>query len=198
MIGQVRAQREDGMTLVELLVGMSIMTVVVAAAYSLLFSVQNGVERQIDRQSSVDQARLGVEQIDRELRSAQYMTETSAGGTGMGLRVYTLANETTRGAMCEEWRKNGDELQSRYWPVSFAVGSTYPWRTVATGIQNAAGEDIFDIDSSAAYGGRLLHVDLRVNTNPGSVTNSNVQIKTDLTARNVSGGTNPCDASQPG
>jgi len=185
------------LTLVELLVAMSIMMVVIAAAYSLLFSVQSGVERQIDRQSSIDQARLATEQIDRELRSVQYMTETAAGGTGMGLRVYTLSNETTRGAMCEEWRKSGDELQSRYWPVGFAVGSTYTWRTVATGIQNSGADHIFDIDSNAVYGGRLLHMDLRVNVNPGGAANSNIQIKTDLTARNVAGGTNPCDASQP-
>ncbi|MEX0992074.1 MAG: prepilin-type N-terminal cleavage/methylation domain-containing protein [Actinomycetota bacterium] len=187
---------EDGFTLVEVMVASAVMMVVIGMAVTLLFSIQRGVERQVDRQQSVDQARLAVEQIDRELRSASSMSELNG---GEGLVAFTLSNQDTREVStgtCVEWRVSGGNLETRIWPSDFAVGSSYPWRIVATDIVNPAGDPIFDVDTGALYEGRLVHVHVLVNANNAS--GRDVELNTDLAGRNiVVGEVDPCAASQP-
>jgi type II secretory pathway pseudopilin PulG len=119
------------MTMVELLVAMSLFSVVLAIIFGVLVSVQNGLARQADRSSSNDQARLAVEELDREIRSGNVLYDPTLGyycqvtpkpvgcattdvansiNPGMSLLVYTQANAPTRevgglsGERCVQWR----------------------------------------------------------------------------------------------
>src|SRR5712691_4509432 len=62
-----RQRDESGMTLVELMVSTAMLGVVLSIFFGVLVSVQTGLVRQTDRSRSNDQARLAVEEIDREV-----------------------------------------------------------------------------------------------------------------------------------
>jgi type II secretory pathway pseudopilin PulG len=119
-------------TLVELLVVISLFGVVTSLFLGVLVSVQNALGRQADRSSSNDQARLAVEELDREIRSGNVLGDPTLGyacqpfnpaisncaaidttnsiNPGMSLLVYTQANAPTRqasglpGERCVQWR----------------------------------------------------------------------------------------------
>src|SRR5438034_5741471 len=67
------SRREEGMTLVEVLVSLSLLTVVLAVFTNALMTSQAAVNRQSDRSTSNDQARLAIEQPDREIRSGNVL-----------------------------------------------------------------------------------------------------------------------------
>ena len=119
------------MTMVELLIAMSVFSVVLTGIIGVLVSVQNGLARQVDRSSSNDQARLAVEELDREIRSGNVLYDPTLGyycqftpqpagcattdtansiTPGMSLLVYTQANAPSRqagglpGERCVQWR----------------------------------------------------------------------------------------------
>src|SRR5439155_24090766 len=105
---------EDGMTLVELLVAMFILGIVLLVFTTVLASVQTAVNRQDSLNQTLDQARLSVEELYRELRSGNVLydpaLENAPAGTpgriascsgclpGYTLRVYTQTNADTRAA----------------------------------------------------------------------------------------------------
>jgi hypothetical protein len=66
-------------TLVELLVVISLFSVVLSIPAAVLVSVQNGLFRQAGRSGSNDQARLTVEQLDREIRSGNVLYDPANG-----------------------------------------------------------------------------------------------------------------------
>src|SRR6187397_691681 len=104
---------EEGMTLVELVVAMSILGVVLLVFTSVLASVQRGVVRQDNLSRTLDSARLAIQQLDLELRSGNVLydpvLENAPVGTpgriasctgclpGYTLRIYTQTNADTRG-----------------------------------------------------------------------------------------------------
>lgn len=192
--------REEGLTLVELLVAMSVLSIVLASVYGLLFSVQNGFERQVDRSTSLDQARLAMLQIDKEIRSASAYTSTD----GVTLDAYTRTNEVSASGsgsardeqMCVEWRVTGGELQTRMWSLD-PVPEKVVWRTTATDIVNDSTTNwMFKVDEGALYSGRLLNVRILANAAPASGTNvaPTVEINSSLSGRNINGQPDPCYA----
>src|SRR5207253_5872781 len=122
-----RLRLESGMTLAELMVTMSVLSVVLAMFLTILISVQNAVGRESDRSQSNDQARLAVEELDKEIRSGNVLYDPSLAGKawsddaansiypGMSLLVYTQTNAVTRnpGNRCVQWRINNGVLQRR-------------------------------------------------------------------------------------
>lgn len=199
---------EEGLTLVELLVAMSILVIVLGSVYGLLFSVQNGFERQVDRSTSLDQARQALLQIDREMRSASAMTAA----TGTTLDAYTRTNQVSASGdaarttqMCVQWRVVSGNLQTRMWPLVGAP-ATVTWRTIATNLVNT---DVFEIPTRASlgrpgdgrdpknlYNGRLLNVHILANSAPATGTNAapSVELRSSLSGRNVNGQPDPCFA----
>jgi prepilin-type N-terminal cleavage/methylation domain-containing protein len=159
-----RVKSEAGFTLVEMLIAMSLLTIVMVVFLSALFASQTTVNRSTARSTSNDQARLALQELDKEVRSGNVLYDpsncppppVSPGGPptcfpsdgitqNMSLLVYTQTNANSRnpGNQCVQWRitqpdANGlSELQRRAWSVNWqSDGFVFGWRDVADNIVN--------------------------------------------------------------
>jgi type II secretory pathway pseudopilin PulG len=177
------------MTLVELAVSIGLLSVVLAMLLTVLVSVQNSLGRQTSRSGSNDQARLAVEELDREVRSGNVLYDPSLENDathfifpGMALRIFTQANAPTReaggisGERCVQWRikynkaQEQYELQRREW-VQDAVTST-PWQVVATDVMNRVSPPTaaFSVDPAK----RIVNISILVNRNTQNGTAARV------------------------
>jgi prepilin-type N-terminal cleavage/methylation domain-containing protein len=202
-----RPAADEGMTLIEVMTTVALLSVVVGIFLSVLVSVQNSVARQERRSRANDQVRLAVQQLDREVRSGNVFRDPAAEpdidslgqvGNGMGLRIYTQANADTRGgSRCVQWRVKDEQLQRRDWTVTWHTdGLVSGWRVVTEGIVNPTGTPAFDLDSSPSYGGRILNVAFVVNPGAGD---SDVVVRASITGRNTQYGypVSVCDDIPP-
>ncbi len=190
-----RLRGERGMTLTELLIAMSILSIVLLVFLGLLGRMQVSFGRASGRSQTNDQARLAVEELDREIRSGNVLYDPSAEddpandiSPGMSLRVYTQTNATTRGGpRCVQWRINSaEELQRREWTVNWTDD---PDTLVSGAAGGAAAPDV--------YGSRVVNIDLIVNVKASS--GRNVEIEESVTGRNTEFGypTSTCSSIPP-
>ena len=207
------------MTLVEMLIAMSILSVVLLVFTTVLASVQGGVDRQDYLSQTLDQARLSIQQLDRELRSGNVLydpaLENAVVGTpgrvsscsgclpGYTLRVYTQTNADTRGTYeCVLWKVANQQVMVRMWPPLEPADAT-AWRVVATGIVNhslSSPVPAFTLDPDPLKGGRTLDVIYAVNSNLSKHATQTVKVQAALTGRNTSYGypANVCLATPSG
>jgi prepilin-type N-terminal cleavage/methylation domain-containing protein len=210
---------EQGVTLVELTVAISLLSIVLTIFGGLVVSVQNSLVKETDRSASNDEARLAVEELDREIRSGNVLYDPANGdacqpvnGTpspsctsvdvshgiypGMSLLVYTQANASSRvgsaGERCVQWRILNGELQRRLW----ANGSSPPttWRVVTDHLVNVTGSSpAFSVDPAK----RTVTVALLVNQN--AKHGNTVRVDTSVEGRNTIYGypQTVCDPSPP-
>jgi type II secretory pathway pseudopilin PulG len=196
-----RLRSEEGMTLVELTVSMSMMAVVAVIFLTALASVQRGVERQTDRTTTNDQVRLAIDQLDHEIRSGNLLYDPQNEADPdpshevvpyMSLRIYTQANADIRnpGNQCVQWRITDiGELQSRRWATNWRddpPNLVTNFRIVAENVVNrdpTVNVRAFTLDPDPAKGGRTIVVSLVVNSN--SKSGQNVTIRQSVTGRNT-------------
>jgi prepilin-type N-terminal cleavage/methylation domain-containing protein len=196
---------ERGFTLVELLVAMMIFGIVIVIFDAAIVSIQRAASSQDLRGQNNDQARLAIEQLDREIRSANYIydpsTETSRalGGAltnGYALRIYGQSNASTRnpapGYLCELWQiTSSKELQVRTWPP-FEPSQASAWTTVATGIVNRSVSPTvpaFALDANNPAGtNRMVDIVLLSNVSLTQTPNATVRLQLAITGRNTSFG----------
>jgi type II secretory pathway pseudopilin PulG len=206
------------MTLMELMIGMLILSIVLAIFGTILTGVQRAVNRQSDRSGSNDQARLAVEELDKEIRSGNVLYDPSLAGKAwsddpgngiypnMALLVYTQTNAVTRnpGNKCVQWRIVNGELQRRDWATTWSIdGNVSPWRVIADHIVNQPNPPTpptvkpFQIDPDPNKGGRTIIVTILVNQN--AVSGQTVRIQASLTGRNTEYGypSNICSTIPP-
>jgi prepilin-type N-terminal cleavage/methylation domain-containing protein len=209
-IRRLRRRPEAGFTLIEMVITVSILSLVLIIVTSVLFSVQSSFSRETIRSDTNDQARLAVQQLDREVRSGNLLynpypaaplppwASDPANGIypGMSLLIYTQTNATTQtpGNRCVQWRIMNQQLQSRDWSTEWRTDDIVdPWRVIATGIQNQVVNpqvSAFTLDPDTNKGGRTMVVTLLVNTNTTSnTTNGNTEsFQLSVTGRNTSYG----------
>ena len=187
---RLRTDAEDGFTLVELTLSLLVMGIVLAAALSVLFSVQRTFEREAFRSQSNDQARLAVEELDREIRSGNLLYDPSTESVPyMSLRIYTQVNATTRqpGNRCMQWLIQGGNLWVRDWsPAWQDDGSINPWHVVAQNVVNQTVNPqvkAFVLDADPGKGGRAVQI--TIVTNASSVGGNNVTIQQEVTGRDT-------------
>jgi type II secretory pathway pseudopilin PulG len=187
------------MTLLELVVTIGLLSVVMAAIVPIMISVQASFGRESDRSQSNDQARLAVEELDREIRSGNVlynpMSESDpANGIypGMSLRIYTQTNAATRnpGNRCVQWRVIGGELQKRDWATTWRTdGKVDGWRIVADHIVNQPNPPtppttpVFQLDTDPSKGGRSVIISVLVQQDSSS--GKPVKIQLAVTGRNT-------------
>lgn len=188
--------REDGMTLVELVVAMSMLGVVLLIFTSVLASVQRTVVVNQRYSEANDQARLALQQLDRELRSGNVISDPADAITGytggapanQRLLIYTQTNLPTRSqAQCELWQiTSGEELQVRRWVPGSSTWAT-SWRTVAESVVNrSTGVSAFTMNTDPLKGDRTLDVRLQLNPDLAGSPNRTIEIRASLTGRNTS------------
>ncbi len=190
------AARETGMTLVEVMVTMMMLSIVMVVFFGVLVSIQNAVVRQDNLSRTNDQARLALEQLDREIRSGNVLYDpASENPANYTLRIYTQSNATTRtpspGYWCTLWTINSSQqLVTRVWPPLQPENAT-PWRVVAEGIVNRVVSPTvlaFWIDADPNKGGRTVDMKLVVNQDLTNRPTQTITVQTSSTGRNTSYG----------
>jgi type II secretory pathway pseudopilin PulG len=186
------------MSLVELLVSMMILGIVAAVFATTLSSVQGVVSHTDSRTQNNTQARLALEELDREIRSGNVLYDPGTGAdANYRFKIYTQSNaptratETSAGYVCRLWRITPTyDLQTRYWPPLEPTQAT-AWRTVATGVVNRALSPpvpAFTLDPDPNKGGRTVNIVLMMNNDLTNRPNETVKIQSSLTGRNTSYG----------
>ncbi len=201
---RLRLHEEAGTSLLELLITITLLSVVSLIFLSIMVSVQQGVERELDRSNDNDQARLAIEELDRELRSGNVLydpaSEPAPFAPNYSLRVYTQTNANTRnpGNRCVQWRIQDEELQRRDWASTNPAGTASGWRVVAENVVNVAlATPAFVLDTDPSKGGRLINVTIVTQTSGRS--GNPVRIEASIGGRNTSYGypVNVCGTIPP-
>jgi type II secretory pathway pseudopilin PulG len=205
---------DDGMSMVEVTVAIMLLMIAGAIFLGALTSVYTAATRQERRSELNDEARAAIQQIDREVRSGNFVangagnylydpaTEAFAAPTCGGyacdasfsVRVYSQANATTRTPpqQCVQYLVHNQLLLRRSWAPG-APTSLSGWRVLARGIvnRNVTPEvPAFFLDGGA--GTRVLGVTLLVNNRFGQPeAPATVRIATSIAMRNFGSG-DPC------
>jgi prepilin-type N-terminal cleavage/methylation domain-containing protein len=210
---------EKGFTLVELMVAMMMMAVVFVIFAGVLVAVQNAANRVDRRSQNNDAARLAMERLDHEIRSANFFYDPSVAlgsiPAGYGLKIYTQTNAPTRtpspGYLCVMFQiTSTGELQTRTWPPSQPALAA-PWQTIATGIVNrlvSPNVSAFSLDTDTnkgyraiagtptTYTSRTVNIILLSNQYLSTNPTSTVRQEAALSGRNASYGFPPTYCSQ--
>lgn len=195
-----RHRSDQGMTLVEVLVTVSLLGIVSAIFTGFLFSIQNTDVREQNRSQSNDEARAASEQIARQVRSGNFFYDPAQEATFAGLpstsvgyafRVYTQALSqavTPNGARCVQWRVINQQLQTRSWTVTWQEDNQVTgWDTVAYHVVNSgASQQPFALDPSSTNFLKVLDINILINNSPGK--QQNVQVTDGVTGRNTNQG----------
>ena len=180
-----RLRRQEGMTLVELMVASALLSIVMVVFATVLASVQRTVVKVDNLSRANDEARLALQQMDREVRSGNVLYEASDGG--YAVKVYTQANAPTRdGAVCKEWEVNtSQQLRSRTW-LPTDEPEDAPWVIVATGVVNRElSEPAFALDDDPLKKDRTLEINFAVNTDLDNHPTQTVRVQASVTGRNT-------------
>ena len=190
-----RLRDERGMTLVELIVAMGILSIVMLVLTTTLSSIQRAVVEEDVRIRLNDQARLALQSIDRLVRSGNILYDPvdesgndpyDAGATGYLFRIYTQAEQSaTQDARCALWLVNDDQqLIYRTWPI-LDPDAASDWLVVADGIVNRdLAAPAFTLDPA----GRTIAVEFHVNPDLAKRPQATQVMEASLTGRNTSFG----------
>ena len=202
------SEPEGGYSLPELLVAMGLFGGLMAITMGVLISVSQSASDNMSRAAMVEEARIGIMQIDRQVRSGNVISDP-AGETfgdsgvppGYSLRVHTQTNGVRK---CVQWRvifddeaTTGGELQYRSWDPDWQSGGTVePWSVVARDlVAGTSGNPPFaKVDPLSGTSAQSVGVTLRIQ---GQRTSSApTTVETVLTGRNTVYGY-PSDACSP-
>jgi prepilin-type N-terminal cleavage/methylation domain-containing protein len=186
---------ERGMTLVELVVAMAILSIVMLVLTTTLSSIQRAVVEEDVRMRLNDQARLAVQSIDRLVRSGNILYDPvdesgndpfSPAATGYMFRIYTQAEQkAAQSARCAVWLLNDQQqLLYRTWPILEPENAS-TWQVVADSVVNRdLDEPAFTLDAA----GRTISVNFYVNPDLGRRPQATQVVSASLTGRNTSFG----------
>lgn len=133
--------RQDGVSLIELVVVMIIFSGLLSIVFSVLIIASRDTKDNTARNQQVAQARIGLMEIDRQVRSGNVISDPSAelpASSGVpasySLRVYTQTDGVFH---CVQWRvrfpaSGSGLLEERSWtPLWASTGQVTSWRVVA-------------------------------------------------------------------
>jgi prepilin-type N-terminal cleavage/methylation domain len=184
-----RLQDQEGMTLAEMAVAMSILSIAIVILLSSLTSIQTASVREDVRTRTVDQVRLGMQTIDRQVRSGNLLYPPNAAGYSLLIytQAYSAQDETNFGgnSRCAYWTINSqNQLMYGFWEP-LALPGPITWQVIANGIMNRVKtQGAFTLDST----GRTLSVLLLVNSDPTGSPNATQDLQTSVTGRNTAFG----------
>ena len=183
-----RQRSDEGMTLVELLISMAIFSLALSMVYTVLITVQRQTKDSTSRADAVGDARLALQQIDRQVRSGNVLFDPAAETLPLSMRVYTQANGDQR---CVQWQVVNGTLRTRSWSSTWQTdGSVSAWAVVAHNLVNTTSSPPFALQgSSTAYGSRLVDITLLVKS--PTAQGKPVNVTSSLSGRNTAYGYDP-------
>lgn len=183
---QERAKDDAGLTLVELLVVMVISSLLLVLTFTVLITVQLQTKENLNTAQQVDQVRLGVAQIDRQVRSGNVIIDPAVDSAdGSVLRVFTQTDGVRR---CVQWQVAEETLRFRSWdPDWTSAADVEPWRVVAHGVvSDGSAPTTFEKVDNVTSGSEAqsVRVTLWVDTDPAD-KRPPAEVETVLTGRNT-------------
>ena len=154
-----RSRNDKGMTLTELLVGMGIFGILMGFVFTIMIQMMYLSRDSMGRVNATESARLGVSQIDRQVRSGNVILDPASetlAASGVApyysLRIYTQEGGT---AKCAQWRVidhgDGGVLEYRNWRPNYPSDPyVSDWGVVAHGVV-LSGSSTPDPNDSATW-----------------------------------------------
>lgn len=131
-------RREDGTTLVELMVAMVLMTIFLAMFTGAVIMMNSAMNKSQAVNLSSSQLNVAFANLDNMVRYAAFVT-TPKTGAPSGDWYVELRTTTAGGEVCNQLRVDiaAKQLQRRSWTVANAVASApSAWVPIASGISN--------------------------------------------------------------
>ena len=176
---------DDGMTLVELVVAMSIFTVVVVLFLSAVTSLSRTAVRTQNEADAAADLRRVYQQMDRQVRYADAVNYPGDVGERTYVELRTTAT-TELEPYCHQWRitPSTGAVELRSWPEAQAPGPT--WKTLATTVVGPSGPfELLPADVASSRVRQALRVSLVAARGSGA-TRAEAETSTLFVARNSS------------
>ncbi len=185
-----RLHDQEGMTLVELVVAMSILSIAMVILLSTLTSIQKASVNEDVRSRTINQIRLAQQTIDRQVRSGNLLYPPNAAGYSLLIytQAYAVQDEAAFGgtSRCAYWTINSqNQLMYGFWEPLTPSPFTTTWQVVSEGIMNRVqSQSAFTLDPT----GRTMTVLFLVNSDLTGSSNATQSLQTSVTGRNTSFG----------
>ena len=189
-------RRDGGFALPELLVSMAIFSIIMALVTGIVIRISQQAADNMTRARQVEEVRLGIMQIDRQVRSGNVISDPafenpvdSGVPAGYSLRVYTQTNGVRK---CVQWRmvfpdvtKPQGQLEYRSWDTNWQTGGRVEtWSVVARDVVAPdTGAPFAKVDPLSGTTAQSVRVTIRVQGERTSSAPSTVS--TVLTGRNT-------------
>ncbi|WP_062466429.1 PulJ/GspJ family protein [Demequina maris] len=200
-----RAATDDGFTLVELLIAMMVFSIIMALLTATMITMMTQANDNLGRQRAVEQARLGLSQIDRQIRSGNLILDPASDTTAGVPVYYSLRILTQEGGTdkCVQWRVDYADAADRFGQLQYRewdpadTSTVTAWTRVASNVEKPASSTIlasdsttwppFWVDTSLPTGtdAQNIRITLRMG-DPGARTDAKAQVLTSVvTGRNT-------------
>lgn len=182
---------DRGMTLVELLVAMSIFTVVVAVFLSGVVGLTRSTVRNSNEADVAADLRRVFAQVDRTVRYADAVNYPGTAASGAWYVEVRSSTQRGKPPVCTQWRwtpaTTTGRLEVRSWTAS-AAPTAASWRVLATTVVGPTSTAPFTMTPAGIGSSRVrqsLRVDLVAAKGTGS-TRAEARTTTEFVARNSS------------
>lgn len=150
---------EEGFTLVELLVAMSIFAIVLALISSSVLVMEHALRKSQGQSDNLDASRKVIQLLDRQVRYANAITQPGVGATATSTyiewRTGDTSGEGVQTQTCTQWRFDGaaGTLGYRTWAVPAKKSdptTATAWVNEAFGVVAVAGTPVFSTTAQPA------------------------------------------------
>lgn len=173
---QRRLRADDGTSLIEITVGLTLMAVFMAMFTGAIVMMNRSMNLTQAVNTTASQLNTAFTNLDNTIRYANYVT-TPGVSVGSGNWYVELRSSRSGQEVCTQLRvdKASQQLQSRTWNVTDAVATTpSTWQPIASGISNgnaAAGattQPFYIVPAAANAASQQLAVNLTAPAGSGS------------------------------
>lgn len=128
--------RDDGVTVVEMVVAMAVVSVLLAGYLSVILVMSRATATAGSLATAATQLRAVVNTLGRQAENASAATTPGTVGTDLYLELRSDAVVAGSAPTCTQWRFRSStrELQTRSWSTLHPVASS--WRTVVSDVGN--------------------------------------------------------------
>jgi type II secretory pathway pseudopilin PulG len=194
-VRRLRRSGDLGWSLVELLVVMSLFAGIISVCYGVMIGVAKQTGDSMARNDDVQQARLALTQIDRQVRSGNVVMDPATETLPRSLRVYTQTDGVRR---CVQWQVANETLRYRSWdPQWRTTGGVDDWRVVARNVVDDASAPTTFARVTASGGSQAQSVSVTLRLKSAASKGKATDLTTVLFGRNTIYGYPADECSSP-